>query len=243
MNHLALSAAAGQPATMSSREIAELTGKEHKHILRDIEVLKSQLSDMFVGYAQLWTHPQNGQSYNEFILDENTTMCLVSGYDPVVRMKIIKRWKELESQEKPRQLSPAEMFLQSAQAMFAIEKRQDEQDKALAVVSRTIESLADTMLMHECPSNAEPITRIRPRILKEYGIPAHVVDIVMRQLPYSPKPAGMVKNHHENASGSSYAVYWKKDVNTVFKRFAEECTKETACKATHPDIGVRFNLK
>ena len=244
-HNITLSAAAGQPATMSSREIAELTGKRHADVMRDIRSMCTDLQNAdlrFVCKSSTYTG-ENEQQYPQYELDKETSLTLLLGYDVAARMRVVKRWQELESQEKPRQLSPAEMFLQSAQAMFAIEKRQDEQDKALAVVSRTIESLADTMLMHECPSNAEPITRIRPRILKEYGIPAHVVDIVMRQLPYSPKPAGMVKNHHENASGSSYAVYWKKDVNTVFKRFVEECTKETACKATHPDICVRFNLK
>lgn len=31
--------------TMSSREIAELTGKEHKHIIRDIRTIIEQLKD------------------------------------------------------------------------------------------------------------------------------------------------------------------------------------------------------
>ena len=241
-NNITLSAAAGQPATMSSREIAELTAKEHKNVTRDIEKMLAELEEDALRFEHIYFDSMN-RPQTEYLLDRELTETLLTGYSAVLRRKVIARWRELESKEKPSQLSPAEMFLQSAQAMLEMERRQDAQDRALAVVSRTVETLADTMLMQECPSNAEPITRIRPRILKEYGLPAHVVDIVIRQLPYSPKPAGMVKNHHENASGSSYAVYWKKDVNTVFKRFVEECTKETACKATHPDIGVRFNLK
>lgn len=35
--------------TMSSREIAELVGKEHKHVMRDLRVLSEQLGDMFEG--------------------------------------------------------------------------------------------------------------------------------------------------------------------------------------------------
>lgn len=124
--------AVGQKLTMSSREIAELTGKRHDHVVRDIESLKEKLGDMFGGYPQIWGHPQNGQSYNEFILDQDTTMCLISGYDPVVRMKIIKRWKELETDNEKQKksalpqdyISALEHLLESKKAeQLAIEQR------------------------------------------------------------------------------------------------------------------------
>lgn len=82
--------------TMTSREIAELTGKEHKHVMRDLRALQEQLGSLFVGSVQNWTHPQNGQSYEEFVLDKETTLTLLLGYDAVARMKVVKRWQELE---------------------------------------------------------------------------------------------------------------------------------------------------
>ena len=101
MNQISLidvAATAGDdPLAMTSREIAELTGKEHRNVLRDIRVLQEQLGELFGGYAQNWAHPQNGQTYEEFILDKDTCLTLVLGYDAVARMKVVKRWQALET--------------------------------------------------------------------------------------------------------------------------------------------------
>lgn len=94
-----LTVAGGVPLTMSSREIAKLTGKESRHVARDIKVLREQLGDMFVGYVQDWTHPQNGVTYKEFILDKDTCLTLLLGYDAQARMRVVKRWQELESEQ------------------------------------------------------------------------------------------------------------------------------------------------
>ena len=87
--------------TMSSREIAELVGKEHKHVMRDLRVLSEQLGDMFEGVVQVWTHPQNKQQYEEYAIKRDTCITLLTGYDSVSRMRVIKRWQELESAQKP----------------------------------------------------------------------------------------------------------------------------------------------
>lgn len=87
--------------TMTSREIARLTGKEHKHVMRDIRALQDQLGSMFEGVVQNWTHPQNGQAYEEFVLNKDTCLTLLLGYDAVARMKVVKRWQELETAAAP----------------------------------------------------------------------------------------------------------------------------------------------
>ena len=87
--------------TMTSREIAELTGKEHFHVMRDVRMLQAQLGDLFGGAIQNWIHPQNGQTYEEFALEKDTCLTLLLGYDAVARMKVVKRWQQLEAATAP----------------------------------------------------------------------------------------------------------------------------------------------
>lgn len=118
---------AAVPLTMSSRDIAELTGKDHRHVLRDLDVLRGQLGDMFAGSAQTWTHPQNSQRYPEYVLDKDTTLCLVAGYDAVVRMRIIKRWQELEAQQAPKLPQTMAQALRLAAEQAEVLEQQAEQ--------------------------------------------------------------------------------------------------------------------
>ncbi|HBO5633770.1 TPA: hypothetical protein L4589_006480, partial [Pseudomonas aeruginosa] len=84
--------------------------------------------------------------------------------------------------------------------------------------------------------------RIREVIHDRYGLSATVVDAVVRQMPISPKPWGMVRNGHENAQGSQYAVWATSDITAVFKRFVSECERVTETQATHPYFPGRFRL-
>ena len=88
------------PATMTSREIAELTGKRHDHVLRDIDRLLETLSpDLGNGFkSSTYVSGDPPREYRQFILDRDSTYCLVAGYDANARMRIIKRWQELEEQ-------------------------------------------------------------------------------------------------------------------------------------------------
>lgn len=79
---------------MSTREIAQLTGKSHDNVLRDARRLVAE--GVLKSEETPYTHPQNGQSYPEFLLSQRDTLVLVSGYSAQLRAKIIDRWQELE---------------------------------------------------------------------------------------------------------------------------------------------------
>jgi len=136
----------------------------------------------------------------------------------------------------------ASMFFQSAQVMLEMEGRTAALEKRQITIEARLDEVVEQNVLKVCPQNAESITYIRRRIGKMFGLSASVIDEAMRQLPYSPKPAGMVLNDNEAAKGSHYAVFWVKDVTTVFKRFVAECQRETTAFVSHPFIDSRFKL-
>ncbi|WP_430811301.1 MULTISPECIES: phage antirepressor KilAC domain-containing protein [unclassified Carboxylicivirga] len=85
--------------TMSSREIAELTGKRHDHVCRDINNLNGHYANMGLpkvgeGY---YTHPNTGsQQHREYLLTKMQTFDLMTGYNAELRIKVNRRWEELE---------------------------------------------------------------------------------------------------------------------------------------------------
>lgn len=82
--------------SMSSLQIAEITGKRHDAILRDIRSLLEQGVAAHNFVETSYTDKSNRQSpcYN---LTKTGCLILASGYNAVLREKIINRWIELES--------------------------------------------------------------------------------------------------------------------------------------------------
>lgn len=91
---LALQATGGADVTMSSREIAELTKSSHDNVMKTIRRLIAE--GVVSGNETPYHHPQNGQTYSEFLLSFRDTLVVVSGYNADLRARIIDRWQELE---------------------------------------------------------------------------------------------------------------------------------------------------
>lgn len=82
--------------TMTSREIAELTGKQHKHVLEDVRKMLEDLGLTSAGFSA--DLPDSyGRMQPGFQLPKRETLILVSGYSTAMRAKIIDRWEALET--------------------------------------------------------------------------------------------------------------------------------------------------
>lgn len=94
MNNLIMPSGSG--ATMSSREIAELTGKRHDQVLRDIRNMLEQLEIGAHRFEGTYLSDQN-KELPCFNLDRIHVECLLTGYSAPLRMIVLKRLRELES--------------------------------------------------------------------------------------------------------------------------------------------------
>ena len=123
--------------TMSSLEIAELTGKQHAHIMRDIRSLLEQ------GVAQsnfgLGSYSDaNGQNRPCYNLTKKGCLILASGYNAKLREKIIDRWEELETEKRNGGYqvpgSFREALLLAAQQQEQIEQQQKQIEQKQATI-------------------------------------------------------------------------------------------------------------
>ena len=130
--------------TMTSLEIAEITGKNHSHIMRDIRNLLSQgVSESNFGLSSYKQSQPNGGTKNVpcYKLTKKGCLILASGYDALLREKIINRWEELETKERTGGFAVPQTF---AEALMLAAKQQlalEEKEKKIAALSEEQERL------------------------------------------------------------------------------------------------------
>ena len=89
--------------TMSSFEIAKLTGKRHDHVMRDIRELNKGYEKLYlpkIGLIFKITDLGFGRQRKDpyFELTKMQTFDLLTGYNTELRIKVNRRWAELEAQ-------------------------------------------------------------------------------------------------------------------------------------------------
>ena len=81
--------------TMTSREIAELTGKKHKNVMRDIRKMLEELELDPLSFEGIF-FDQYKRKQPMFALPKDLTLTLLCGYSLKLRTTIIDRGLELD---------------------------------------------------------------------------------------------------------------------------------------------------
>jgi anti-repressor protein len=133
--------------TMSSTEIAALTGKEKSHVHRDISV--QILSNLYgvkanpnldgIDIKGIFIKKRDNGQISEFLLDRYHADILVSGYDVKYRAAIVKRWHELELQAINQQFNIPKTLPEALRLAADTQEKLEVTEQKLVVAENQIE--------------------------------------------------------------------------------------------------------
>lgn len=128
-----------QDVKMTSLDIAEVTGKQHKHVLADI---RKEIEELGKEISQPIFRPstytnERGREYPCYTFGKDGAMQLALKYDAKTRYNVIKYVERLEENNK--MMSPTELALLQAKNMHAIEQRVDEHEEKLTVIEHKVD--------------------------------------------------------------------------------------------------------
>ena len=180
--------------TMTSLEIAEVTGKRHDSILRDIRNILSQGVDAHNFVETYYTDKSNRQQ-KCYILTKKGCLILASGYDVILREKIINRWEELETKERNQYQVPqsfAEALMLAAKQQEQIEEQQrqlEENSKEIVELNGAIAEMEPKVTYVDMIlASKETVTTTQ--IAQDYGQSAKAFNVLLRNFGVQHKVGG-----------------------------------------------------
>lgn len=88
--------APGNTVTLSTREIADLTGKQHQHVIRDTKRMLSDLGFDASTFGRIYLDGSNRQQ-TEYVMGQDLVITLLAGYSAPLRYRVVTRLQELEN--------------------------------------------------------------------------------------------------------------------------------------------------
>ncbi len=160
---------------MSSREVAQLTGKDHRNVLADCDKLNESYRELGLAEisAGVYTHPNTGnQQHREYILTKMQCFDLMTGYRADLRIMVNRRWEELETEKVtgsfqiPQTLSGA-LRLAAEQA-----EKIDEQNRLLEAKNERIEAMRPKELFADAVATSDRSVLVAElaKILQQNGV-------------------------------------------------------------------------
>lgn len=157
-------------STMSSLAIAEITGKNHADVMRDIRTVLEQAEIGLSKFAGSYFNSQN-KAQPCYFLPRFECDLVVSGYSVKYRAAIIKRWHELEAKETHRDpmdilKDPAAMrglLLTYSEKVLTLETTVSEMIPKVEALERIAN--ADGSV---CITNAAKVLQMRPKDLFQW---------------------------------------------------------------------------
>ena len=180
---------------MTSLEIAEVTGKQHSNVMRDIRNILAKGVSQFNFELSSYKQPQPHGGFKEipcFNLTPKGCLILASGYDALLRERIIDR---LETLEKSAKAQLPSTYLDALKALVASEEEKQMLAADNAKKQQTIEMKdAQIVELDTAVNNMKPKVSYVDNILQckdtinvtqiaqDYGMSAKAFNILLRNL-------------------------------------------------------------
>ena len=177
--------------TMSSLEIAELTGKQHAHVMRDIRSLLEQgVHQSNFGLMFRTSKLCNGAERKDpnYVLTKKGCLILASGYDAKLREKIIDRWEELEKEKLQGFVIPGSFSQALMLAAKQQEQIEEQKKQILEMNAEIVEMKKKTDYLEVILSSRETVTITQ--IAQDYGMTAKSFNRLLAELKIQRKVNG-----------------------------------------------------
>ena len=189
-NELMQFSEARQQYGMTSLQIAEVTGKNHAHIMRDIRnLLGKGVNESNFGLVEY--KDRKGEVRPMYELTAKGCLILASGYDPVLREKIVDKLEEYQQKERANIISlpnfedPAEAAMAwakeyKAKKMLAIENKELRIEQA-RLESENVQLAAENQELKHDRNYLDLIMRSKAlltvsQIAQDYGMSARAMN-------------------------------------------------------------------
>lgn len=159
----------GQPV-VSSREVANNFEKQHKHVLESIENIKAENSAVTKMFIESSYKAGTGKNYKEYLLTRDGFSLLVMGFTGAKalqwKLKYIEAFNKME--EKLKNLNPYTGISKELQAIFVIDKKQQQIEQNVNEVKQDLKNFKDNAPLFniECDTLQKAL---RGKVIKELG--------------------------------------------------------------------------
>jgi hypothetical protein len=173
---------------MSSREIAEITGKQHKHVLRDIRNMEpawEKITQSKFGLSEY--EDTTGRKLPEYQLDKREVLYVATKWNDEIRAKLILRWEELEKAQT--KINPRLTLVEALRA-YADEVERNEKLKGEIEVKNVLIAEYEPKVTYYDQILASTDTITVTQIAKDYGMTAQELNKLLHENKIQFKQSG-----------------------------------------------------
>ena len=173
---------------MSSREIAELAGKQHKNVIRDIRNMEESWEKVTGLKFELSEYlDSTGRKLPEYQLDKREVLYVATKWNDEIRAKLILRWEELENAQQ--KINPRLTLVEALRA-YADEVEKNEKLKGEIEVKNVLIAEYEPKVTYYDQILASTDTITVTQIAKDYGMTAQELNKLLHENKIQFKQSG-----------------------------------------------------